>query len=276
MNWLLLRGLAREQRHWGRFPNTLREQIPGDQVFCLDLPGTGTEHRRRSPAGIAGIMEDTRARFLALRGQHPGPWRLLGVSLGGMVAMQWCKDHPEDFAAVVLINTSAADVSAPWRRIRLNVIPHVLLALASRDDYQRSLRVLRITATLVADPEPVAREWARIQGDAPVTRLNILRQLVAATRFRAPKQLATKVLVITAARDPLCDPECPRRLSARFGAPLLTHPSAGHDLALDDPDWLAAQARAWVESVAAGAPAAWSRSQTALPEPVLPYESDSS
>lgn len=256
MNWLLLRGLAREQRHWGRFPALLAAQLPGDQVFCLDLPGTGTEHRRSSPASIAGISEDLRRRFLALREQHPGPWRLLGVSLGGMVAMHWCAAHPDDFAAVVLINTSAADVSVPWRRMRLAVVPHVLRALVSRDEFARSLRVLRITARLVGDPERVAREWARIQEDAPVSRVNILRQLFAAGRFRAPRKLAPAVLVIAAAEDPLCDPECPRRLSGRFGAPLLTHPKAGHDLALDDPEWLAGQVRTWVQATARVAPAA--------------------
>ena len=45
--------------------------------------------------------------------------------------MQWGKDHPDDFAALVLINTSAADVSLPWKRMRLNVLPHVLRALVS-------------------------------------------------------------------------------------------------------------------------------------------------
>jgi pimeloyl-ACP methyl ester carboxylesterase len=256
MNWLLLRGLAREQRHWGRFPALLGAQLPGDRVFCIDLPGTGTEHRRKSPASIAAITADTRARFLALQAQHPGPWRLLGVSLGGMVAMHWCATWPGDFAAVVLINTSAADVSVPWRRMRLAVLPHVVRALVSRDEVARSLRVLRITARLVADPEPVAREWARIQVDAPVSRANILRQLFAASRFRAPKHLTPQVLVIAAAADPLCDPDCPRRLSGRFHAPLLTHPKAGHDLALDDPEWLAGQVGTWVQAAAQVAPAA--------------------
>jgi pimeloyl-ACP methyl ester carboxylesterase len=256
MNWLLLRGLAREQRHWGRFPALLGAQLPGDRVFCLDLPGTGTEHQRQSPASIAGITADLRARFLALKAQHPGPWRLLGVSLGGMVAMHWCATWQDDFAAVVLINTSAADVSVPWRRMRLAVVPQVLRALVSSDEEARSLRVLQVTARLVERPEQVAREWARLQLESPVSRVTVLRQLFAAGRFRAPKHLTPAVLVIAAARDPLCDPDCPRRLSSRFHAPLLTHPKAGHDLALDDPEWLAAQVRTWVQAAAQVAPAA--------------------
>src|SRR5438552_440235 len=94
--WLLLRGLAREQRHWGRFRPELSARLPpGAEIHCLDLPGTGTEHLRGSPANIAAIAEDVRERWLGLRGE--GPWGLLAVSLGGMVAMEWCAAHPADF-----------------------------------------------------------------------------------------------------------------------------------------------------------------------------------
>jgi pimeloyl-ACP methyl ester carboxylesterase len=256
MNWLLLRGLAREQRHWGRFPDVLRVQLPGHRIFCLDLPGTGTEHARESPLSVSGIAEDVRERFLALRARHEGSWGAVAVSLGGMVAMRWCADHPGDLAAVVLINTSSADLSVPWRRMRLAVVPQVLRALLSRDDVERSLRVLQITARLVADPEPLALEWARIQAESPIRRATALRQLLAATRFRAPHALGAPALVLAGAHDPLCDPDCPRRLSQRFGAPLITHPRAGHDLALDDPEWLAGQIHAWHSSLAAGSDAA--------------------
>ena len=63
-------------------------------------------------------------------------------------------------------------------------------------------------------------------------------------------------LVVASANDPLCDPECPRRLALRFGAPLVTHPRAGHDLSVDDPEWLAGQVRAWAESRQRGESAA--------------------
>ena len=38
-NWLLLRGLAREQRHWEDFPAILERTLPGTRVHRLDLPG---------------------------------------------------------------------------------------------------------------------------------------------------------------------------------------------------------------------------------------------
>ena len=66
-------------------------------MHALDLPGFGTEHARGSPSTAAGIAEDVRARWLALRETNPGPWGLLGMSLGGMVTMAWCRAHPRDF-----------------------------------------------------------------------------------------------------------------------------------------------------------------------------------
>lgn len=245
MNWLLLRGLSREQRHWGCALDVFRAAFPDGDVRGIDLPGTGTEHRRASPASMRGIAQDVRARWLAVRAARPGPWSLLGISLGGMVSMQWVADHPEDFAQVVLANTSAADLSVPWRRMHPSVLPQLLRALVERDPLARQRRILGFTARLVPDPEAVAREWALIQEQAPVARLTVLRQLWASARFRAPPRLPIPALVLAGARDPLCDPRCPGRLAGRFGAPLEVHPQAGHDLALDAPEWLAEQVRRW-------------------------------
>ncbi len=247
-NWLLLRGLAREQRHWGTFPAAFSAQLGGAHVACLDFPGTGTEHERRSPNSVSAITEDLRARWLKLRTEREGPWNLLAMSLGGMIAMDWTSRHATDFSSVVLINTSAADLSVPWRRIRLSVLPDIFGALVSRDDLQRNRRILRATARLLSDPEPIAKSWAEIQAQSPIARTTVLRQIWAGFRFRAPPSLPIPTLVIAGAKDPLCDPECPRRLALRFGAPLLVHPSGGHDLSLDDPAWVAAQVGAWAAS----------------------------
>ena len=85
--WLLLRGLAREQRHNGRFAEVLADALGDATAHGIDFPGAGTEFARLSPASIRGIMEDIRARWLRLREEHPGEWSLLGISLGGMVTM---------------------------------------------------------------------------------------------------------------------------------------------------------------------------------------------
>ena len=62
--WLLLRGLAREARHWGRFTQLLSEKLTAE-VHTLDLIGVGTELGRTVPLTISGITDDLRARWLA-------------------------------------------------------------------------------------------------------------------------------------------------------------------------------------------------------------------
>ncbi len=233
--WLLLRGLAREQRHWGEFRQALEGQ--GAQVLCLDLPGAGTERGRKSPASIPAIAEDVRRRWLALRGEER--WGVCAISLGGMVAMQWCAAHPEDFGAVVLVNTSAGNLSPPWQRMRWTAVPQVLRALVSRDPAAREERILRITTRMRGGLAAVAREWAALPS---MDRGNVLRQLAAAIRFRAPAPLRPPTLVVSAAQDPLTHPQCARVLAQHLRAELSVHPQAGHDLPLDDPQWVVEQA----------------------------------
>lgn len=245
MDWLFLRGLSREQRHWGSFPEVFRARLPGARVHCLDLPGTGTEVSRASPLSVRGIMEDVRRRYLALRGAHPGPWGLLGMSLGGMVSMAWAADHPGDFSRVVLANTSAADVGRPWDRMSPEAIATTLRVMLARDPVERERRVLGMVTRRLGDREAVARAWAEIHRTSPVSRETVARQLFAATRFRAPARLGVPALVVIGAGDALASPACGQALGDRFGARIEVHPDGGHELALDAPEWLADRIAAW-------------------------------
>jgi pimeloyl-ACP methyl ester carboxylesterase len=248
VNWLLLRGLSREQRHWGRFPERFEREVPGARVHCLDLPGTGTEHRRASPTTIAEIAEDLRARWLALRAGSEGSWGLLGMSLGGMVAMAWCAAHPEDFSRVVLASTSAGDLSGPLTRFDPRILPGAIRALVERDPARREARILSFTTRILPDRDEVAAEWARYQEDRPVARSNVLRQVRAGAAFRAPRRLEVPALILAGGRDSLAHPSCSRLLASHLGAPLAIHPDAGHELALDAPGWLTERIAAWLDA----------------------------
>ncbi len=245
MRWLLLRGLAREQRHWGGFPAVFEARVTGSSVVCLDLPGAGTEHLRASPDRIEAIADDLRARWLALGAAGGEPWGLLAMSLGGMVAMAWADAHPGDFERVVLASTSAAGLSPPWRRFGLGVLPGVLRAFSAQDAERREALILGLTTRRVADVAAVARDWAALGASRPMRRANVVRQLRAAARFRAPARLAVPTLVLAGDGDRLVDPSCSRVLAAHLGAPSSFHPEAGHELALDAPDWLCDQIAAW-------------------------------
>ena len=112
-DWILLRGLVREQRHWGDFPAIFAREL-GVRVHTIDIAGAGTQHRESCPRSVAGMAEDVRARWLTLRAElertHGATrWGLLGVSLGGMIAMAWAAAHPADLQRVVLARALVND-----------------------------------------------------------------------------------------------------------------------------------------------------------------------
>jgi pimeloyl-ACP methyl ester carboxylesterase len=244
-HFLILRGLVREARHWGNFPAIFQGRLKHG-VHTLDLPGVGTEHQRDCPRRIEGIMEDLRERFVRLRQQHPGTWRIFAVSLGGMVAQAWAHAHPEDFSGVVLCNSSAANLSKPWERMQVGVWGTVGKIIVSNRD-KRERHILSMTTHLPPDErERVAAEWARYAHESPVSVRNGLTQLFAATRYAAPASLPVPVLVLSSAGDELCNPVCSDALARRYRAPLQVHPKAGHDLPLEDGAWVADQVANWL------------------------------
>jgi len=241
--WILLRGLVREQAHWNGFADRLAGILgDGHQVVCMDLPGNGVLHRDRSPTRVA-TMVDAARQDLARRGVD-GPIRLVALSLGGMVAMDWLARYPEQVAAAALINSSAAPVSPFWHRLKpanyLRIVRHGLLG---RDRLVRERMILDITTNRLddADKAAIAAYFVAVDAAHPVSPGNTVRQLWAAARFRAPASLPAgrPVLVISAAGDRLVDPSCSEALATRWKARRAVHADGGHDLSLDDPDWLA-------------------------------------
>ncbi|MDP3606789.1 MAG: alpha/beta fold hydrolase, partial [Polaromonas sp.] len=126
MNWVLLRGLTREARHWAGLPEQLA--AAGEAVLTLDLPGNGAFNGQRSPATVRAMVQFARAQ-LRLQGVAP-PYRLLAMSLGGMVATDWAQQFPDEVAALVLVNTSMRPFSPATDRLRPGNWP-ALLRLAA-------------------------------------------------------------------------------------------------------------------------------------------------
>lgn len=256
--WVLLRGLTREAGHWGPLPALLAERLPGTRILALDLPGAGERHAMRSPTSIRTTMEDCRAQLQAL-----GVTRchLLAMSLGAMVAVEWAHRHPHEIASAVLVNTSLSPFSAWHQRLRPRHYPALLGVLWPwRDAHAREAVVLRLTSRrrfTAAQKMAVIDAWVALRERHPVSTTNALRQLLAAARYRAPVQAPGVPLRVLVGRgDVLVDPGCSRRLAQAWRLPIAEHPTAGHDLALDDPDWVATQVEIWAGLKPAGTPSA--------------------
>lgn len=259
--WLLLRGLTREQRHWGDFVPRLQAAWPQARVIALDLPGNGVRHRERTPASVAALADFCHAELATLASQGvPRPCHLLAMSLGAMVALAWAERHPGDIAAAALINTSLRPYSRFWQRLRpgnyATLLRHLL---GPGTPVERERTILNLTSRCARSPADTAallHEWAGYRSDRPVSAANALRQLQAAARFRASAQPpACPLLLLGGAQDRLVDPRCSQALARAWQLPLRLHPQAGHDLPLDAPDWLIEQLQDWLgpDQVAAGA-----------------------
>ena len=243
--WVLLRGLTRESRHWGDFPQRLGEVAGGARVICLDLPGNGKLNGTDSPCSVEAMADYCHAELASL-GVAP-PCRVLAMSLGAMAAVAWAQRHPGDVAAAVLINTSLRPFSPFYRRLRPANYLRLLRALKAGDG-ELETAVLEITTRLVPNPAAVIEEWRQWRRENPVSRRNSLRQLVAAARYRAPrKRPFEQLLLLAGARDALVDPRCSLQLAAQWDAVVGVHPAAGHDLPLDDAAWVLARIRCWLE-----------------------------
>jgi pimeloyl-ACP methyl ester carboxylesterase len=153
--------------------------------------------------------------------------------------------HPEQVAGAVLINTSAGGLSLPWQRARPWAMGQILAAMATTDPLARERRIHALTSNRPDRAEEVVALWADLARRQAVTRANVVRQLVAAARFRAAHPPAIPVLVLASSRDRLVDPTCSHALATHLHAPLEEHPTAGHDLPLDDPEWVVDRIRGW-------------------------------
>jgi pimeloyl-ACP methyl ester carboxylesterase len=237
--WLLLRGLTREAGHWGDFPRRLASAT-GQGVLTPDLPGCGVRHLDRAPASVPGLLAEVRRGLPA-----DGPWWLLGLSLGGMIVHEWLRQHPEELAGAVVINSSLGGLSPPWRRLRPAALLAVVQAALTRDHLRRERRLAALASA--GHDDAVALDWARLAEARPARRITALRQIVAAATYRAPAPTAPPpVLVLASEGDRMVDPACSRALAARTrGAELVIHPGAGHDLPLDAPQWVTGEIVAW-------------------------------
>ncbi|MEV0245942.1 alpha/beta hydrolase [Nocardia sp. NPDC050712] len=253
MKWLLIRGLTRDARHWGEFPEKFAAAT-GTEVRTIDPPGFGSQHHRTSPTTIAAITDDIRTRFAEFRGADD--WSLFGISLGGMVTLDWIARHPGEFTRAVVINSSAGNTATLRDRVQPAFLGTVLRSIArgelgNPDRFERA--VLGISSNKPpADLDPLGAQWARWQREATPSRASRLNQVRAGITFRMTPTTTTPLLVVTTTGDRLVSHKCSAAIATRTGAPLRVHPTSGHDIATDEPDWLIDQVLDWQGGANAG------------------------
>jgi pimeloyl-ACP methyl ester carboxylesterase len=246
--WVLLRGLMREVRHWGEFPALFQNTLGAQNMVALDFPGNGSLHAQTSATSVAEMANYCHTQLRQL-GYMP-PYCVLALSLGAMVAVAWSELYPDDLEKMVLINTSLASYNPFYHRLRPASYPALIrqLLFGTADQYE-SL-ILRLTSTLKNHSEhkqTILDQWTSYALEHPVTLANGLRQLRAAASYRAkPSAPSVPVLLLAGQQDELVNAKCSLVMAQRWRCAIRLHPTAGHDLPLDDGEWVSQQIKEWL------------------------------
>lgn len=244
-HWLFLRGLGRDQRHWGTFIEQFQQAFIDDKVSVLDTCGNGFYSDFKSPLSIAEYTDHCRISLGTMESKNAtkqsAKLNLVALSLGGMIALDWACRFPHEVQSITLINTSAANLT-PWhKRINLFAVFKSFMAIIGQcSDISIEKAILQLTSNQQACEKTIVR-WAAYRGIQSTSLLNLLRQLIAASRFKASALESIKPLVLTSKKDRLVNHVASKDIHQFFGGTLIEHDKAGHDLPLDDADWVIAQ-----------------------------------
>lgn len=234
--WVLLRGLMRDQRHWNGFDQRLRQR--GCTVVTPDLPGNGILNRQTSPLTIAEYASSVWLQLDAsLAGQA---FYLLGLSMGGMLAIEMAKQRPWQVKHVFVLNSSAANLSPWYHRFNLlNALSALVKRCRGRQLHPIESTIVRLTSFRHRRDRVLIARWSQYRQEASPTFINGCRQLWAAFRYECSMFLPVPVSILAGDRDALVNIQSSRALAQHFKVDLVVLAYCGHDITIDAPAKLA-------------------------------------
>ena len=253
MTWVLMRGLMRETRHWGEFTEKMEQVLeargyknPADKIVCLELPGVGKKRQERLAFSVEKVIEDLHLELGSLG--HSGPFGFLGISLGALTGLQWQSLYPNQFQKLVLVNTSHARTSPVFHRLRPDYVLKILPGLLHLDPRKSEEAILKLVCNDPAVRTKVLEEWVGIRESAPWGFRALVEQLLFATRAKwLPAPEPNRYFFLGSLNDRMVDSACTIRLMQKLGAHGNFHPDAGHDLSLEEPDWVLEEMFQWLD-----------------------------
>lgn len=226
---LLLHGLGASGLSWQ--PQVPALAAAGYRVLAPDMRGFGLS----SYPGQTGITEMAYDVAQLLQRVAAGPVHVVGLSMGGIVALQLALEHPTLVHRLVLANTSAR--LRPWR-----LDGWVFYALRYALIY---LLTQRAQARLVARrtfPRPDQEELrqafaAQILQANPYAYRGALRALAFFNVLDSLAKIQAPALVVTGEHDRTIPPEVQRLLvDGIANARQVVIPGAGHGVSADQPE----------------------------------------
>lgn len=222
---LLLTGLAAKRLGWYKQLEVFGREY---RTIALDHRDVGDSDPVSAPYRIADQADDAAAvlRALGVTQAH-----VVGISMGGYIALELTLRYPGLVDKLVLVATSAGGLSHAWPS------PRMLLMLARRSQQEVGELTRRVYTRIMAPgyaeshPEEMERIVA-VGRYRPMTRDAYRRQLRAVLRHDVSRRLAqvhVPTLVIHGEDDPLVVVQNGINLAQRIpGARLIIYPRTGH------------------------------------------------
>ncbi len=245
---VFIRGLLRSQWHWGDFRTKVVEQFPDRQCLFLDIPGNGERFQQKSPCQIRQMTLALVAQLKAVN-LAADKVDLVSISMGGMIALDWASYAPEQINSVVLINTSLKTSHLFYLRLQPKSW-WLVLTMLFKNKQQKERQIYQLTSNFSVAAPYVSQQdkkthqqitiahWLKLAQQQPVKFINGLHQLIAAASFTLTEKPKVPITLLVSECDQLVAKQCSEQLAHAWQLELVSHPWAGHDIALDDPDWL--------------------------------------
>lgn len=230
---VMLRGLARNSKHWLGFD---REVAKHFRVLTIDARGLGQTPLSMGALDSVYDLADDVIRVLDAENIEQA--HILGVSLGGMVTMAAGLQHPGRASSLIVINSSFA--GTPHRRLSREAILVLLRAVITGPAaYEELARILLGPEASATVRSRVARDWLKIDQSMRASPAVVIKQLIAAARFRVAEDLgriSRPTLVLYGTGDQFVPCANSRTIADLIpGSQLVGIPGGGHELTLDCP-----------------------------------------
>lgn len=246
---MLIRGLSRQQLHWGDFPEHLKA-LSGSDVLFEDLPGFGQRYQETSPSRIEDIAAEVAPSIFSKEHLHKGKINLVGISMGGMVALALANLYPEKVASLTLINASFKPYAKFYQRLQPKAYAGFLRAWFNPVMRYSEREILRLSSNFRDTDDHLLNQWLDFRRQQPPSRSAAVNQIIAASKFRFDdSKPVERMLFIAAKKDRIVSYKCSENAAKALEAEYRCHLHAGHDLPLDAPKWLAEQIVQWCNSV---------------------------
>lgn len=245
---VLLHGFTGHARSWDAFAAAMTDRY---RVLALDQRGHGeTAWAPADRYGVEEMAQDLTA-FVAALGLKD--FTLLGLSMGGMVAMRYAGERPRELAALVIVDIGPEIAAAGSGRIQAGL--RASDVFATREAAFAAARAVNSTPPEDHHRHRVDMSLMRTEDGAWTYRYDralrspsALRLRDAEAAWRSCAAIDVPTLLIRGAKSDILAPEVAQRMIETIpGARFALVEGSGHAIPLDAPDGFLAAARGFLK-----------------------------